>query len=104
MVNFVEWCLTLVSYVDKGSIRFVNALSRLCLKQFDVRLISLYCTSNVGQHFQIHTATPLSLYGFDHRVREHLNLADSRKSGIKDYNCHAPPAIIYDMSLILLPF
>ena len=86
----------------------MEALSRLCLKQFDVRLFPLYRTNKVGQYFQLKSKTPLPLcsnvvYKFTcsgdmnltyigmssrhliTRVKEHLNLADSRKSAIKDY-------------------
>ena len=36
LVNDVEFCPIFVLYVGEASIRFVKALSRLCLKQFDI--------------------------------------------------------------------
>ena len=55
----MKLCPVFVPYVGEGSICFVKALSRLCLKQFDVRLIPLYRTNIVGQYFQLKSATPL---------------------------------------------
>ena len=51
VVNNVELCPIFAPYVGDASIRFVKALSRLCLKQFDVKLIPLYCSNKVGQYF-----------------------------------------------------
>ena len=110
--------------VGEASMRFVKALSRLCLKQFDVRLILLYRTNKIGQYFKPKSETPLPLcsnvvykftcscdtnltyIGMSSRhlitiVRENLNLADSRKSAIKDHICYAPPAIIFNITLII---
>ena len=53
MVNNVELCPIFVPYVVEASIRFMKALPRLCLKQFDVRLIPLYSTNKAGQYFQL---------------------------------------------------
>ena len=53
VVNNVELCPIFVPYVSEASIRFVKALSRLCLKHFDVKLLSLYRTNKVGQYFQL---------------------------------------------------
>ena len=102
-----------IPYVGEASIRFVKALSRLCLKQFDVKLLPLYRTNKVEQYFQLKSETPLPLcsnvvYEFTcscdtnltyigmssrhliTRVKEHLNLADSRKSAIKDQILSCP--------------
>ena len=99
VVNNVELCPIFVPYVGEALIRFVKALSRLCLKHFDVRLLPLYRTNKVGQYFQLKSETPLPLcsnvvYKFTcscdtnltyigmssrhliTRVKEHLNLAD----------------------------
>ena len=57
----MELCPIFVPYVGEASIRFVKALSRLCLKQFDVRLMPLYRTNKVGQYFQFKSATHLPL-------------------------------------------
>ena len=114
-----------VPYVGKASIRFVKALSRLYLKQFDVRLIPLNCTSKVGEYFQVKSATSLALYSnvvykltclcdtnltyigmssrnLITRVREHLNLADLRKSAIRNHILHASSALIYNTGIILI--
>ena len=48
LVNNVELCPIFVPYVGEASIRFVKALSQLCLKQFDVRRLPLYRTNKVG--------------------------------------------------------
>ena len=95
----MELCPIFVPYVGEALIRFVKALSRLCLKHFDVRLLPLYRTNKVGQYFQLKSETPLPLcsnvvYKFTcscdtnltyigmssrhliTRVKEHLNLAD----------------------------
>ena len=48
VVNNMESCPIFVQYVGEASIRFVKALSRLCLKQFDVMLLPLYRTNKVG--------------------------------------------------------
>ena len=61
LVNNVELCPIFVPYVGEASIRFVKALSRLCLSQFDVRLLPLYHTNKVGQYFQLKSETPLPL-------------------------------------------
>ena len=113
VVNNVELCPIFVSYVGEASIRFVKALSRLCLKQIDVRLLPLYCTNKVGQYFQLKSEAPLPLcsnvvykftclcdtnliyigMSFRHliiRVKEHLNLADSKKSAIKNHILSCP--------------
>ena len=113
VVNNVELCPIFVPYVGEASICFVKALSRLCLKQFDVRLLPLYRTNKVGQYFQLKSKTPLPLcsnvvYKFTcssdtdltyigmssrhliTRVKEHLNLADSRKNAIKDHILSCP--------------
>ena len=99
VVNNVELCPIFVPYVGEASIRFVKALSRLCLKHFDIRLLPLYRTNKVGQYFQLKSETPLPLCSnvvykftcscdtnltyigmssrhFITRVKEHLNLAD----------------------------
>ena len=109
----MELCPIFVPYVGEASIRFVKALSRLCLKQFDVRLLPLYRTNKVGQFFQLKSEAPLPLclnvlykftclcdtnliyIGMSSRhliigVKEHLNLADSRKSAIKDHVLSCP--------------
>ena len=109
----MELCPSFVPYVGEASIRFVKALSRLCLRQFDVRLLPLYRTNKVGQYFQLKSETPLPLcsnvvYKFTcscdtnlryigvsfryliTRVKEHLNLADLRKSAIKDHILSCP--------------
>ena len=80
---------------------------RLLLKQFDVKPLPLYRTNKVGQYFQLKSETPLPLcsnvvYKFTcscdtnltyigmssrhliTRVMEYLNLADSKKSAIKN--------------------
>ena len=98
VVNNAELCPIFVSYVGEASIRFVKALSQLCLRQFDVRLLPLYRTNKVGQYFLLKSATSLPLcsnvvYKFTSscdanltyfgmssrhlitRVKEHLNLA-----------------------------
>ena len=108
VVNNVELRPIFVLYVGEASIRFVKALTRLCLKQFDVRLNALNRTNKVGEYFQLKSATPLSLcsnvfYKFicscdtnliyigkssRHlitKVRAHQNFAYSRKSAIKDH-------------------
>ena len=113
IVNNVELCPIFVPYVGETSIRFVKVLSRLCLKQFDIKLIPLYPTNKAGQYFQLKSATPLPLcsnvvYKFTcwcdtnltyigmysrhliTRVKEHLNLADSRKSAIKNHILSCP--------------
>ena len=51
VANNVELYPIFIPYVGKASIRFVKALSQLCLKQFDVRLLPLYRTNKVGQYF-----------------------------------------------------
>ena len=61
VANNVELCPIFVPYVGEASIRFVKALSRLCLKQFHVRLLSLYRTNKVGQYFLLKSETPLHL-------------------------------------------
>ena len=104
----MQLCPIFVPYVGEASIRLVKALSRLCLKQFDVRLLSLFRTNKVGQYFQLKSEASLLLcsnvvYKFTcscdtnltyigmssrhliTRVKEHLYLADSRKSAIKDH-------------------
>ena len=109
----MESCPTFVPYLGEASIRFVKALCRLCLKQFDVRLLPLYRTNKVGQYFQIKSEMPLPLcsnvvykltcscdtnliyIGMSSRyliarVKEHINLADSRKSAIKDHILSCP--------------
>ena len=58
VVNNVELCPIFVPYVGEASIRFVKALSRLCLKQFHVRLLPLFRTNKVGQYFQLKSETP----------------------------------------------
>ena len=91
----------------------MEALSRLCFKQFDVRLFPLYRTNKVGQYFQLKSKTPLPLrsnvvYKFTcsghmnltyigmssrhliTRVKEHLNLADSRISAIQNHILSCP--------------
>ena len=91
----------------------MTALSRLCLKQFDERLLPLYRTNKVEEYFQLKSEMPLPLrssvvYKFTcscdtnltyigmpfryliTRVKEHLNLADSRKSAIKDQILSCP--------------
>ena len=108
VVNNLKLCPIFVPYVGEASIRFVKALSRLCLKQFDVRLLPLYHTNKVRQYFQLKSETPLPVcsnvvYKFTcscdtnltyigissrhliTRVKEHLNIAVSRKSAIKDH-------------------
>ena len=52
-----------VPYVGEASIRFVKALFRLCLNQFNARLIPLYCTNAVewDSIFNEKSATPLPL-------------------------------------------
>ena len=112
-MNNVGLCPIFVPYIGEVSILFVKALSRLCLKQFDVRLLPLYRTNKVGQYFQLKSKTPLPpcsniVYKFicscdknltyigissRHlitRVKEHLNLADSRRSAIKDHILSCP--------------
>ena len=61
VVNNVELYSIFVPCVGEASIRFVKALSRLCSKHFDVRLLPLYRTNKVGQHFQLKSETPLLL-------------------------------------------
>ena len=61
VVNSMELCPIFVLYVGEASVRFVKALSRLCLKQFDVRLLPLYHTNKVGQYFQLKSETLLPL-------------------------------------------
>ena len=51
MVNKVRLCPIFVPYVGEASNRFVKDLSRLCLKQFDVRLLPMYRLNKVGQYF-----------------------------------------------------
>ena len=86
----------------------MKTLSRLCFKQFNVRLFPLHSTNKIGQYFQLKSETPLPLcsnvvYKFTclcdkdmtyigmssrhliTRVKEHLNLADSRISAIQDH-------------------
>ena len=58
VVNNVELCPIFVPYVGEASIRFVKALSRLCLKQFDVKLLLLYRINKLGQYFQLKSETP----------------------------------------------
>ena len=108
----MDLCPIFVPSVGEASIHFVKALSRLCLRQFDVRLLPLYRTNKVGQYFQLKSETPLFLclnvvYKFTcscdtnltyigmssrHLITrvEHLNLADSRKSAIKDHILSCP--------------
>ena len=123
----MESCPIFVLYVGKASIRFVKVLSRLYLKQFDVRLLPLYRTNKVGPYFQLKSETSLPLFSnvvykftcscdtnltyigmssrhLIARVKEHLNLADSRKSAIRDHIFHAPPALIYNITSILSPY
>ena len=45
VVNIVELCSIFVPYVGEASIRLVKALSRLCSKDFDVRLLPRYRTN-----------------------------------------------------------
>ena len=101
VVNNVELYPIFVPYVGEASIHFLNALSRLCLKQFDVRLIPLYPTNKAGQYFQLKSEMSLPPYSnviykftcsYDTtlryigmssphlviRVKEHLKLAGSR--------------------------
>ena len=61
LVNNVGLCPIFVPYVGEASIRFVKALSRLCLRQFDVRLLPLYRTNKIGQYFYLKSETPLPL-------------------------------------------
>ena len=91
----------------------MKALFQLCLQHFDLRLLPLYRTNKVGQYFRLKSDTPLRLcsnvvykftcscdtnltyicMSFRHlitRVKEHLNLADSTKSAIKDHILSCP--------------
>ena len=58
-INVVELhvCPIFVTYVGETAVGFVKALSQLSLKQFDVKVIPLYCTNKVGQYFQTKSAT-----------------------------------------------
>ena len=109
----MELCPIFVPYVGEASVCFLKALSRLCLKQFDIRLLPLYHTNKVGQYFQLKSETLLPLcsnvlYKFTcscdknltcigmssrhliTRVKKDLNLADSRKSTIKNHILSCP--------------
>ena len=113
VVNNLQLCPIFVPYVGEALIRFVKALSLLCLKQFDVELLPLYRTNKVGQHFPLKSEallplcsnvvykftcscnTDLTYHGLSSRhlitrVKEHLNLADSRKSAIRDHILSGP--------------
>ena len=48
----MELCSIFVPYVGEASIQFVKALSPLCLRQCDAKLlIPLYRTNKAGQYF-----------------------------------------------------
>ena len=93
--------------LDKHPFNLLKSLKRLCRKKFDVKILPIYQTVKVSKYFQLKSATPKALcsnivYQFlcacdahlsyigmssrhlNTRAKEHLNLADSRKSAIKD--------------------
>ena len=125
VVNNVELCPIFVPYVSEASIRSVKALSRICLKQFNVKLIALYRSNKVGQFFQLKSASPLPLcsnifhkftcscgtnlkyIGMSSRhlittMKEHFNLPGSRKSAVKDHmlSCHTCPSLQYYINFL----
>ena len=108
----VERLPLFLPYFGQASIQFAKSLKRLCRKKFDVKILPIYQTVKVSKYFQLKSATPKALcsnivYQFScacdahvsyigmssrhlsTRAKEHLNLADSRKSAIKDhlYSC-----------------
>ena len=108
----VERLPLFLPYFGQASIQFAKSLKRLCRKKFDVRILPIYQTVKVLKYFQLKSATPKALcsnivYQFScacdahlsyigmssrhlsTRAKEHLNLADKRKSAIKDhlYSC-----------------
>ena len=59
VVNDVELCPIFVLHVGMAPISFVKALSLLCLKQYDVKLIPLYRTEK-GDNIKSATLLPIS--------------------------------------------
>ena len=108
----VERLPLFLPYFGQASIQFAKSLKRLCRKKFDVKILPIHQTVKASKYFQLKSATPKALcsnivYHFScacdahlsyigmssrhlsTRAKEHLNLADSRKSAIKDhlYSC-----------------
>ena len=108
-----EMCFVKISYVSIHSKWFTNQLSVLIKRHFGINLQVLFVTFKADRYLHLKSKTPHALssnvvYQFTcscdtnlsyigmftrhlgTRAGEHLNLADSRKSAIKDHirSCH----------------